>query len=70
MRIARLAESTPGSLLQGGSLMQEEAPAPRPGLGELLIQVCAAGIILTELSWYPTSHKQNRRSSRGSRAGS
>ena len=56
MRIVRLAES-PGSI-QPGQLMQQDASVPRPGRAELLIQVCAAGVILTELSWYPTSHRK------------
>jgi NADPH:quinone reductase-like Zn-dependent oxidoreductase len=38
--------------------MQQDASVPRPGRAELLIQVCAAGVILTELSWYPTSHRK------------
>jgi NADPH:quinone reductase-like Zn-dependent oxidoreductase len=33
------------------------AALPQPGKGELLIRVCAAGMIPTELSWYPTSHR-------------
>jgi NADPH:quinone reductase-like Zn-dependent oxidoreductase len=51
MKIVRLAGST-----QPPTLIEEDAPEPRPGQGELLIRVCAAGVILTELSWYPTSH--------------
>jgi len=35
-------------------LVYEDAPAPRPGEGEVLIRVHAAGIIRTELSWVPT----------------
>src|ERR1700722_7165438 len=38
------------------SLVQDEAPRLRPGHDELLIRVSAAGVILSELSWYPTSH--------------
>ncbi|MBV9508147.1 MAG: NADP-dependent oxidoreductase [Acidobacteriia bacterium] len=38
------------------SLIEGTAPVPRPGTGELLIRVCAAGVISTELSWYPTTH--------------
>jgi NADPH:quinone reductase-like Zn-dependent oxidoreductase len=30
------------------------APAPRPGEGEVLVRVHAAGVIPTELSWVPT----------------
>src|SRR5262249_29163109 len=32
----------------------EEAPQPRPGEGEVLVRVHAAGVIHTELSWVPT----------------
>ncbi len=35
------------------------APEPRPGPGELLIHVCAAGLIPTELHWYPTWHQNS-----------
>ena len=32
----------------------EEVPQPRPGEGEVLVRVHAAGVIRTELSWVPT----------------
>jgi NADPH:quinone reductase-like Zn-dependent oxidoreductase len=32
----------------------EEVPQPRPGEGEVLVRVHAAGVIPTELSWIPT----------------
>lgn len=32
----------------------EDAPQPRPGDGEVLVRVHAAGVIPTELSWVPT----------------
>src|ERR1051325_7863371 len=32
----------------------EDAPQPRPGAGEVLVRVHAAGVIHTELSWLPT----------------
>jgi NADPH:quinone reductase-like Zn-dependent oxidoreductase len=32
----------------------EEVPRPRPGEGEVLVRVHAAGVIPTELSWVPT----------------
>jgi NADPH:quinone reductase-like Zn-dependent oxidoreductase len=37
-------------------LTLSEAPQPKPGDGELLIHVRAAGVTPTELSWYPTTH--------------
>src|SRR5208283_4251389 len=54
MRIVHLADSGLPPLL-----VQDDARRPRPGRGELLIRVCAAGVILAELSWYPTSHRKN-----------
>lgn len=53
MRIIRVAN-------QGTSqtLIADEAPRPQPGRGEVLIKVAAAGVILAELSWYPTSHQK------------
>src|SRR5215813_14031986 len=36
------------------ALAYEEAPQPRPGDGEVLVRVHAAGVIHTELSWVPT----------------
>src|SRR5690242_5381928 len=32
----------------------EDVPRPRPGEGEVLVRVHAAGVINTELSWVPT----------------
>ena len=52
MRIVRLADSIQPALIQ------DQAPQPSPGRGELLIRVYAAGITLTELAWYPTSHRK------------
>jgi NADPH:quinone reductase-like Zn-dependent oxidoreductase len=40
---------------QGPPLIAAELPQPRPGEGELLIQVRAAGVTPTELLWYPTT---------------
>src|SRR5204862_7520527 len=36
------------------ALAYEEAQQPRPGEGEVLVRVHAAGVIRTELSWLPT----------------
>src|SRR5689334_12777126 len=41
------------------SVVLDEASQPLPGPFELLIRVRAAGVIVTELSWYPTSHREN-----------
>ena len=53
MKVLRLADSATAP-----RLIVENAPRPHPGRGELLIRVCAAGVIPTELSWYPTSHNK------------
>jgi NADPH:quinone reductase-like Zn-dependent oxidoreductase len=37
-------------------LSPADLPQPRPARGEVLIRVCAAGVTITELSWYPTTH--------------
>jgi NADPH:quinone reductase-like Zn-dependent oxidoreductase len=33
------------------SLRYEDAPTPSPKAGEVLVRVCAAGVIPTELFW-------------------
>jgi NADPH:quinone reductase-like Zn-dependent oxidoreductase len=40
-------------------LVEENAPQPQPGRGELLVQIYAAGVTPTELLWYPTTHNKN-----------
>jgi NADPH:quinone reductase-like Zn-dependent oxidoreductase len=40
-------------------VIEADVPQPQAGKDELLIQVRAAGVIPTELSWYPTTHKKN-----------
>src|SRR5579863_7341649 len=41
-----------------GVLTVDEAPEPRPGPGEVLVRVAAAGVILSELGWYSTTHNK------------
>jgi NADPH:quinone reductase-like Zn-dependent oxidoreductase len=36
-----------------------EVPVPSPETGQVLIKVHAAGVIRTELVWYPTTHREN-----------
>ena len=45
-----------GLRARGGpeALAYKEVPQPRPGEGEVLVRVHAAGVIHTELSWVPT----------------
>ncbi len=51
MRVWRLNESAPPP-----GLVLEEIPKPQPGPGEILVRIRAAGVIPTELQWYPTTH--------------
>lgn len=39
-------------------LQDRSAPQPKPGNGELLIRVRAAGVMPSELHWYPTWHSK------------
>jgi NADPH:quinone reductase-like Zn-dependent oxidoreductase len=39
-----------------GGMTLAEVPQPVPGPREVLVQVRAAGVINTELGWYPTTH--------------
>ena len=43
----------------GLSFSLAEVPTPQPAEGEVLVKVHAAGVIATELEWYPTSHQKN-----------
>lgn len=54
MRAMRWSDSAAGA-----SLVEENVPEPRPGRGELLIRIHAAGVTPTELLWYPTSHTRS-----------
>ena len=53
-------ESDAGKQLDPGAraLIATEVPQPRPGEGELLIGVRAAGVTPTELYWYPKELKR------------
>ena len=51
MKVMQVVETPKGLALQ-----PSECPVPKPGQGELLIRVRAAGIITTELQWQPTTH--------------
>jgi NADPH:quinone reductase-like Zn-dependent oxidoreductase len=43
---------------QGPALSAADVARPKPGRGQLLIRVYAAGVTTTELRWYPTTHKK------------
>ena len=51
MKVMRLADTQ-----QPTQLVESSLPQPKPGQGEVLVRVSAAGVIRTELQWYPTSH--------------
>ena len=51
MRAIEIAESTPKITLGFAEVDQ-----PRPGPGQILIAVHAAGVTRTELNWYPSTH--------------
>ena len=40
-------------------LVLAELQKPEPAIGEILIQVQAAGVTPTELLWYPTTHTKS-----------
>jgi D-arabinose 1-dehydrogenase-like Zn-dependent alcohol dehydrogenase len=54
MKAMQVSNST-----QGPALIAAELPRPRPGEGELLISVRAAGVTPTELRWYPTTQTKD-----------
>ena len=54
MKIMRLSDSEDGPVL-----IEENIPQPKPGRGELLVRVYAAGVTPTELLSYPTTHSKN-----------
>jgi NADPH:quinone reductase-like Zn-dependent oxidoreductase len=41
------------------ALIETTLPVPRPGPGEILVRVHAAGVTPTELAWYPTTHTKD-----------
>jgi NADPH:quinone reductase-like Zn-dependent oxidoreductase len=43
---------------QGPTLSAAEVARPKPGRGQILIHVYAAGVTTTELHWDPTTHKK------------
>jgi NADPH:quinone reductase-like Zn-dependent oxidoreductase len=43
----------------GATLRAAQVPQPKPGKGEVLVQVHAAGVTATELSWEPTLKTKN-----------
>jgi NADPH:quinone reductase-like Zn-dependent oxidoreductase len=45
--------------VQSPALIEEDVPQPKPGAGEVLVRVQAAGVTPTELIWYPASHTKS-----------
>ncbi len=43
----------------GLTLIAADVRKPKPGNGEVLVQVHAAGVTTTELGWYPTTRQKN-----------
>src|SRR4051812_30940264 len=54
MKIMRLTDGPDGSVL-----VEDSAPVPTPGKGEVLVRVYAAGVTPSEIQWYPTSHTKS-----------
>lgn len=50
MKVMRLADT---------QLVEATVPQPQPGPGQFLIRVSAAGVIRTELEWYPTTRTKS-----------
>lgn len=51
MKAALLLQGAPNPVLEIA-----DVPVPAPAAGELLVKVAAAGVIPSELQWYPTTH--------------
>ena len=54
MKVVRLSDSAAKP-----ALVRDVGPRPEPGEDEVLIRVCAAAVMPTELLWYPTSHTKS-----------
>lgn len=52
MRAMHLANATDGKV----RFAAEDVPRPKPGAGEVLLRVHAAGVTPSELIWYPSTH--------------
>jgi NADPH:quinone reductase-like Zn-dependent oxidoreductase len=55
MRAMRLVKATDGAV----KFAAAEVPQPKPGPGEVLIRVHAAGVTATEVVWQPTTHTKD-----------
>lgn len=55
MRAMRLANATDGAV----KFAAADVPRPKPGPGEVLVRVRAAGVTATELIWSPTTHTKD-----------
>jgi NADPH:quinone reductase-like Zn-dependent oxidoreductase len=55
MRAMRLVNATDGAV----KFAEAEVVRPKPGPGEVLVRVHAAGVTATEVVWQPTTHTKN-----------
>jgi NADPH:quinone reductase-like Zn-dependent oxidoreductase len=46
-------------LIEESTILEADAARPKPGPGEILVRVHAAGVTPTELDWYPTTHQKS-----------
>jgi NADPH:quinone reductase-like Zn-dependent oxidoreductase len=54
MKVMQVIESGQGPALSAADVAQ-----PKPGRGQILVRVYAAGVTTTELHWDPTTHKKS-----------
>jgi NADPH:quinone reductase-like Zn-dependent oxidoreductase len=53
MKIMRLSDGA------ASGLVEDDVAKPKPGRGEMLVRVYAAGVTSKELLWYPTTHDKS-----------
>jgi NADPH:quinone reductase-like Zn-dependent oxidoreductase len=53
MKVMRWTEASDGPVL-----VEDSAPVPEPGAGEILVRVHAAAVTPAERHWYPTTHSK------------
>lgn len=58
-RLIRMKAMRVNPAQTGPPLLRADVPQPQPQAGEVLVHVQAAGVIVTELGWYPTLYTKN-----------